>query len=198
MNISVILAHPYAQSFNAAIAAVVVKTLNEFDHAVRFHDLYREHFDPVIPEDELVGDQSRDPLVRLHQEEIRTADGIVIIHPNWWGQTPAVLKGWVDRVLRENVAYAFPVGDSGGGLPIGLLRAKRALVFNTSNTAAARENDVFGDPLQRLWRDCIFGFCGVTDVDRFMFRIVADSSADERDAWLKETADQTRRSFPAP
>ena len=112
MNISVILAHPYAQSFNAAIAAVVVKTLNEFDHAVRFHDLYREHFDPVIPEDELVGDQSRDPLVRLHQEEIRTADGIVIIHPNWWGQPPAVLKGWVDRVLRENVAYAFPVGDS--------------------------------------------------------------------------------------
>ena len=88
MNISVILAHPYAQSFNAAIAAVVVKTLNEFDHAVRFHDLYREHFDPVIPEDELVGDQSRDPLVRLHQEEIRTADGIVIIHPRQRRWTP--------------------------------------------------------------------------------------------------------------
>ena len=198
MKISVILAHPYEQSFNAAIAAAVVKTLDECGHTVLFHDLCREHFDPVIPKEELVGDQTNDPLVRLHQEEIQAADGIVIIHPNWWGQPPAVLKGWVDRVLRENVAYAFPAGDSGGGLPIGLLRAKKGLVFNTSNTSAARENDVFGDPLQRLWQDCIFGFCSVIEFDRVMFRIVADSSADERDAWLREAAERTQRSFPSP
>ena len=132
------------------------------------------------------------------QRVIRSADGIIIVHPNWWGQPPAVLKGWVDRVLRENIAYTFPAGDSGGGLPIGLLRAKRALVFNTSNTSAQREDEVFGDPLQRLWRDCIFDFCGVKDFDRVMFRIVADSSADERSAWLEEAADRARRAFPSP
>lgn len=198
MKISVILGHPYKHSLNAAIAEIIVKTLKSSGHDVRFHDLCREHFDPAVPKEELVSGTTRDPLVRLHQEEIRSADGIVIIHPNWWGQPPAVLKGWVDRVLRENVAYAFPAGDSGGGLPIGLLRAKKGLVFNTSNTSAARENDVFGDPLQRLWQDCIFGFCGVTEFDRVMFRIVADSSADEREAWLREAADRTQRSFPSP
>ena len=40
----------------------------------------------------------------------------------------AILKGWVDRVLRENVAYTFPAGDNGGGLPIGLSKAKVGLV----------------------------------------------------------------------
>ena len=198
MKISVILGHPYKHSLNAAIAEIIVKTLKSSGHYVRFHDLCREHFDPAVPKEELVSGTTRDPLVRLHQEEIRSADGIIIVHPNWWGQPPAVLKGWVDRVLRENIAYTFPAGDSGGGLPIGLLRAKKALVFNTSNTSAQREDEVFGDPLERLWRDCIFDFCGVKDFDRVMFRIVADSSADERSAWLEEAADRARRAFPSP
>ena len=198
MKISVILGHPYKHSLNADIAEIIVKTLKSSGHDVRFHDLCREHFDPTVPKEELVSGTTRDPLVRLHQEEIRSADGIIIVHPNWWGQPPAVLKGWVDRVLRENIAYTFPAGDSGGGLPIGLLRAKKALVFNTSNTSAQREDEVFGDPLQRLWRDCIFDFCGVKDFDRVMFRIVADSSADERSAWLEEAADRARRAFPSP
>ena len=63
--------------------------------------------------------QPADDLTALHQREIKEADGIVVVHPNWWGQPPAILKGWVDRVLREGVAYGFAEGDSGGGLPIG-------------------------------------------------------------------------------
>lgn len=55
------------------------------------------------------------------------------------GQPPAILKGWVDRVIRAGVAYEFAEGDSGEGVPIGLLKAKSALVFNTSNTLEERE-----------------------------------------------------------
>ena len=139
MKVSVILGHPYEGSFNAAIAEKVVEALRENGHVVMFHDLYRENFNPVIPKEELVSDQTKDSLVELHQQEIREADGIIIVHPNWWGQPPAILKGWVDRVLRENIAYTFPEGDNGGGLPIGLLKVKTGLVFNTSNTPETRE-----------------------------------------------------------
>ena len=186
MKISVILAHPYDGSFNAAVAETVVNALQHKGHEVWFHHLYREQFNPIMPAQELASDATDDALVRLHQEEIRQADGIVIVHPNWWGQPPAILTGWVDRVLRENVAYAFPEGDNGGGLPLGLLKAKAALVFNTSNTPPERENEVFGDPLQRLWRDCIFAFCGVNVFDRLMFRVIADSSEAERKTWLQQ------------
>ena len=186
MKISVILAHPYDGSFNAAVAETVVNALQRKGHEVWFHHLYREQFNPIMPARELASDATDDALVRLHQEEIRQADGIVIVHPNWWGQPPAILTGWVERVLRENVAYAVPEGDNGGGLPLGLLKAKAALVFNTSNTPPERENEVFGDPLQRLWRDCIFAFCGVNVFDRLMFRVIADSSEAERKAWLQQ------------
>lgn len=196
MKISVILGHPYENSFNSAIAETVVDILKENGHMVMFHDLYREKFNPVIPKDELVSDQTKDNLVEVYQQEIREADGIIIVHPNWWGQPPAILKGWVDRVLRENVAYTFPVGDNGGGLPIGLLKAKVGLVFNTSNTPERREVEKFGDPLNRLWKDCIFDFCGISIFDRIMFRVVADSSHAEREEWLNQTKIMVNHYFP--
>lgn len=195
MNISVILGHPYPQSFNHALAATVRDTLQELGHTVRFHDLYEEGFDPLLPAEELVSKGSTDPLVRKHMEELKEASGLVIIHPNWWGQPPAILKGWVDRVLRNGVGYTFPEGDSGGGLPIGLLGQIRALVFQTSNTPEERELQVLGDPLQRIWEDCIFGFCGITLSERRMYRVIADSTEADRAGWLKETADLVRRHF---
>lgn len=196
MLVSVIVAHPYHESFNAALAETVTAALRGNGHTVRFHDLYWEGFDPILPGEELLGDGTQDGLVAVHQEEIREADGIVIVHPNWWGQPPALLKGWVDRVLREGVAYAFPEGDSGGGLPVGLLKARAALVLNTSNTPEERERSVFGDPLQPIWKDCIFGFCGVRVFERKMFRVVADSSPEERAAWLEEARALADRYFP--
>lgn len=93
MKVSVILGHPYEGSFNSAIARIVIETLENNGHTVMFHNLYSENFNPSIPKRELVCDISDDELVALHQREIREADGIVIIHPNWWGQPPAILKG---------------------------------------------------------------------------------------------------------
>ena len=91
------------------------------------------------------------------------ADGLVIVHPNWWGQPPAMMKGWIDRVIRPGVAYKFEEGDGGEGVPVGLLRAQTAIIFNTSNTPPARELEVFGDPLDNLWKRCILDFCGVKE-----------------------------------
>lgn len=196
MKISVILGHPYKDSFNSAIAEAVVTVLEKNGHTAIFHDLYQENFNPLMSGKELYVDASEDPLVLIHQKEIKETDGIIIIHPNWWGQPPAILKGWVDRVLRENVAYVFPEGDNGGGLPAGLLKAKAGLVFNTSNTPEERENTIFGDPLHRIWKDCIFDFCGIKVFDRMMFRVIADSTGDERKRWLNEVQEMVNQYFP--
>jgi len=196
MKVSVILAHPGPESFNHAIAATVVQALAENGHTVAFHDLYAEHFDPVLPYAEIPRDAPLDPVIARHCSEIATADGIVIIHPDWWGQPPAILKGWIDRVIRPGIAYRFREGDNGEGIPEGLLAAKAALVFNTANTPAEREREVFGDPLERLWKDCIFSFCGIPVVHRRMFAVVVTSTAEERAGWLAEAAALTRQYFP--
>lgn len=196
MKISVILGHPDKGSFNHAIAATVVETLREDGHAVHFHDLCEERFDPLLTACEIPKDAPLEAAVDRHCAEIAAADGIVVIHPNWWGQPPAILKGWVDRVIRPGVAYEFVEEDSGEGVPRGLLRARTALVFNTSNTQQDREMEAFGDPLETIWKNCIFGLCGVENFYRRTFGIVVTSSPEQRRAWLIEVKGVVRRHFP--
>ena len=196
MNISVILAHPNPQSFNHAIASIVVEQLEKNGYKVNFHDLYAEKFDPLLPASEFSTDAYLPPDIKKHCDEIESADGIVIVHPNWWGQPPAVLKGWIDRVIRPGVAYRFLEGDTGEGIPVGLLKAQTVVILNTANTPIDREREVFGDPLQRLWQNCIFDLCGVSTFFREMFTVVVTSSHAERAGWLKKVEEIINRFFP--
>jgi NAD(P)H dehydrogenase (quinone) len=196
MNILVLLAHPSPKSFNRAIADAVMDALRGQGHTIVFHDLYAEGFDPVLPMDEVPKNATLSEEIRDHCQELALADGIVIVHPNWWGQPPAILKGWVDRVVRPGVAYEFVEEDNGEGVPVGLLKARAAVVLNTSNTPWKREEEVFGDPLERLWKECIFALCGVPTFTRRMFGVVVTSTPQERAQWLEEVREIVRTTFP--
>lgn len=196
MNTSLILAHPDKGSFNHSIAKAAHDGLTSNGHTVHYHDLYDECFDPIMPASEISRIAQLPPLVDKHCAEIANADGIVIVHPNWWGQPPAIMKGWIDRVLRPDVAYRFIEGDSGEGVPVGLLKARNVVVFNTSNTPESRETEIFGDPLERIWRDCIFGLCGKANFHRRMFNVVVTSSQDTRAGWLDEVRLTIAQRFP--
>jgi len=196
MKILVILGHPEPGSFNHAIAEAAVKVLESSGHEVLFHDLQAEGFDPVLPGEEIVREGLTDQVVRAHCDHISAADGIIIVHPNWWGMPPAILKGWVDRVLRPGVAYDFEEGDSGEGVPVGLLKAQAVVVFNTSNTPEKRELSVFGDPLENLWKTCIFDLCGVSNFHRRNFGVIVTSTPEQRQQWLTEVEEIVEKAFP--
>jgi putative NADPH-quinone reductase len=195
MEISVILAHPDRGSFNHAIAQAVCRTLERGGHTVYYHDLYEEGFNPLLPVPEL--DTKAQPPLELARycEELQRSDGLVIVHPNWWGQPPAMMKGWIDRVFRPGVAYRFQEGDKGEGVPIGLLRVQTAIIFNTSNTEPEREMQVFGDPLNRLWKKCILKFCGVKNIIQETFSIVITSTPEQRAEWLRRVEETVKASY---
>jgi len=196
MIVSVILAHPREGSFNHAIARAAVERLMANGHTAVLHDLYQEEFDPLLTGQEIAKGAHLPPMIARHCAEIAETDGIVIVHPNWWGMPPAMLKGWVDRVIRPGVAYEFVEGDGGEGVPKGLLKARAALVFNTSNTEAGREKTVFGDPLETIWKNCIFGLCGVQQFYRRMYGVVVTSNEEQRAQWLAETGAAIDAFFP--
>lgn len=196
MKISIILGHPKTGSFNHAIAEAAVKSLENNGHEVFFHDLYAEEFNPILSHEEITQNGKVDQIIQKYCEEISLSGGIIIVHPNWWGQPPAILKGWIDRVIRPGVAYEFLEGDSGEGIPIGLLKAKTVLVFNTSNTPEKREEEVFGDPLEQLWNNCIFNLCGVKYFYRTMYRIIITSTCKQRKQWLTDVQETVKKYFP--
>jgi putative NADPH-quinone reductase len=181
-----VVASPNPQSLCHAMADEAARVLRGRGHTLDHHDLYAEHFNPVQPTGELQNTASQDPLVERHCEALAGADLVLVFHPNWWGQPPAILKGWIDRVFRLGTAYGYPPGVPPEGEPVGLLKARHALVFNTSNTPAQREQQVFGDPLELLWKRCVFPLCGVQSVVRRMVGPVSGSSEAQRRQWLAE------------
>jgi putative NADPH-quinone reductase len=196
MIISIILAHPDSESFNHSIARKALEAIKANGHTVFYHDLYQEQFDPLLQTKEIANDAILPAVIKKHCDEIAAADGIIIVHPNWWGQPPAILKGWVDRVIRPGAAYEFLEGDFGEGIPNGLLKAKAALVFNTSNTETQREKDVFGDPLETIWKNCIFGLCGITNFYRRLLNVIVTSTEDRRRDWLIDVEKDINILFP--
>jgi NAD(P)H dehydrogenase (quinone) len=192
MNIYVLIGHQNEGSFCHAIAATAIEELKAGGHQVVYHDLYAERFDPILPHEEIPKGAPVDPTVEQHCREITAADGFIVVHPNWWAMPPAILKGWLDRVLRQGVAYQF---GPGGVEP--LLCGRRAVVFTTSNTPRNDELRLFGDPLENLWKACVFNFCGVEDFYRRNFESIVMSTPEDRREWLDEVRAIIRQRFPA-
>ena len=196
MKVSLILGHPAPGSFNHAICAAARASLEAAGHQCRFHDLYAEKFDPVMTAAELPKDAALPAEVERHCQEVGEADGLIIVHPNYWSAPPAMLRGWVDRVLRAGRAYNFVPDGKGGARPVGLLKAQVGLVFTTANTPHEKEVELFGDPLHTHWLKVVFGLCGVSRTEKWDFSPIITSTADERREWLREVELAVARYFP--
>jgi putative NADPH-quinone reductase len=191
MRVLVVLAHPRPGSFNHAIAATVGATLEVSGHVVDSCDLYAEGFDPLFTPDELKRDYEVPPHLAAEIERLKNADALVVIHPNWWGQVPAILKGWLDRVLRVGETYRFGINDKGEGVMVSMLKANKALIFTSSNTPPEVELALYGDPLDNYWKRCVWGGLGIP-TERRNFESVILSTPEQRADWLSEVERLTR------
>ena len=99
--------YPNKESFNHAIAKTVVETLLNNGHEVFFHDLYEENFDPIISSQEIPIGASLEKVIEIHCNEINKGEGIIIVHPNWWGQPPSILKE--GETAPPPIVYIFAV-----------------------------------------------------------------------------------------
>lgn len=188
----VVVSHPDPTSLNHALATAVRDALEQQGLQTELFDLHADGFDPVITKEEARGRASNDRQVIRHIGALREAAIVAVVHPNCWGAPPAMMKGWVDRVFAPGAAYAFEKGQDDGEAPVGLLKTEAAIVLNTSNTSAERETERFGDPLDRIWRECLLGYCGVQRIERRVFRVVATSNARDRERWLVEARSLAR------
>ncbi|MBX3142841.1 MAG: NAD(P)H-dependent oxidoreductase [Trueperaceae bacterium] len=188
-RVLVVVAHPHDASLTRGLAMAAVVAASDAGARVWVHDLYADGFDPMLKTYEIGTGYFDDPLAERYVAELIETDGIVVVHPVWFFHAPAVLKGWVERIVREGVAF----GVSPEGAITGLLRARRALVVTTANSSTEVERSVFGDPLVTFWRKIVFGPAGVPEVERVAFTPVRGSDEDVRTAWLAEVRTKVAR-----
>lgn len=106
MNTLIIYAHPYEKSFNHAIFEKVKQDLTKKHKGFDVIDLYKDCFNPVYTTEELAlfkDGKTTDKLVSQYQEKISNADEVIFIFPIWWNDTPAMIKGFIDKVMKKNI-----------------------------------------------------------------------------------------------
>ena len=111
MHAVVVLAHPRPESFSHAVAQRACDGLRSAGHDVHLLDLYAIGFRAVMSPDERRAYHSDtpilDPMVAEHAHLVGITDAIVFVYPTWWSGMPAILKGWLERVLVPGVGFRF-------------------------------------------------------------------------------------------
>jgi NAD(P)H dehydrogenase (quinone) len=133
MRALVVYAHPREGSFNAAIRDLVLERLAAAGAELRLRDLYAEGFDPVLSAREHGSYEdcpaNRAPVAR-DVDDLGWCDTLIFIYPTWWYGLPAILKGWLDRVMLPEVAFIMPKA-AGEDIRPGLTHISRLGVFTT-------------------------------------------------------------------
>ncbi len=133
MRALVVYCHPRSESFTAAVRDKVLERLSAFGADVRVIDLYGQGFQPALTahEHEIYEDEStnKEPVAE-EIEALKWCNTLIFVYPTWWYGLPAMLKGWLDRVMVPGVAFVMPQGANDTIKP-GLQHITRLGVFTT-------------------------------------------------------------------
>lgn len=223
MNTLIVYAHHEPRSFNAMMRNAAVECLSAGGHDVIVSDLYAMQFNPVGGRHDFASAADPDyfdyqgeqrnafrndamaPDLRAEQEKLRWCELLILQFPLWWYGVPAIMKGWIDRVMSVGFAY-----DDGMKFEQGGLRGRLGLV--STSTAADRRRYTHSEPrayasmedtLKPLYRG-LFRYVGITPCAPFVGWGVNRMSERERQhcdasyrAHLQEIVEQAERAARA-
>jgi NAD(P)H dehydrogenase (quinone) len=193
MHVLLVLAHPEPSSYNGHLARLAVSTLGAAGHTVEVSDLYQQGFGAVAGRTDLepavttdffdlqaaqrlgVAEQRFAPEIQAEMDKLRRCDLLLLQFPLWWHSVPAILKGWIDRVLAVGFAY-------GGAKE---LAGKRALVSLTSGTPNHLWDGTTLPTLESTLSHLLRGtlaFCGMEVYEPFMIGSAKHIGPEERAA----------------
>ncbi len=182
----IIYAHPNPKSFNHALMETICTVYRAHGHSVTVRDLYAGKFQSVLmPSDFEAMAKGRIPEDILREQElIRASDCLTFVYPIWWAGQPAILKGYIDRVMLKGFAYDFT--DKG---VVGLLKGKKVAIINTTGSPESlyHENGMTKS-MNQTSEQGIFGFCGMDVVAHRYFGAVPSVSQEQRQVMLAEVS----------
>ncbi|MFC3284502.1 NAD(P)H-dependent oxidoreductase [Litchfieldella rifensis] len=189
MKVLVILGHPRADSLCGALADAFCEGAHAAGVQLRRLNLSALNFDPSVQ----TPSPNQQPLeedLRLARESILWADHLVFVYPTWWGTVPALLKGFLDRIMAPE--FAFRTCEGGIGYQ-GLLNGRSAQLITTMDTPPLIHRLLYREPGRNAMARATLGFCGIRPVRALAFGSVKDATTQQRQAWLVRANRQGRR-----
>ena len=188
----IIYAHPSEDSFSNKLVEEI-KAYSENLNEVVVRDLYKMSFNPILTKEELTnlkkGVVAQD--VDKEQELVEDADIISVIYPLWWSSFPAILKGYIDRVL----SYGFGYKADKDGIK-GLLTGRGVILHTSMGNSISKEDEEELLPNLTINQGHdVFGFCDMEVMQHFFYPEIMSASETEKEAYIKNTVEYYKELF---
>ena len=156
----IIYTHLNPASFTKAIVDKVALVSKAKGDEVQIIDLYADGFNPIVQMPDIsamfMGGETPEDVVK-YQKQVAWADHITVVYPLWWGQMPALLKGFFDRVFTNGFAYSYTEDGAKS-----LLTGKTGHFYiNTGTPNEYYKADGMHKALERVNVEGVFGFSGI-------------------------------------
>jgi NAD(P)H dehydrogenase (quinone) len=178
----VILGHPSRSSFCSALADTYIHAAKAAGHEVRVLRLGELAFDTVLHHG-YTQTQPLEPDLLSAQSDILWATHLTFVFPIWWGGIPALMKGFIDRILLPGFAFKYRAGKA---FPDKLLSGRTAHLLVTLDTPPWYYRWFYHMPGIHQMRKTTLGLCGVKTVKTLLFGPVLSSTEAQREKWLKQ------------
>ena len=188
MKVVIVFNHPYEGSYCNAILNSVTRGLEKANHQIDIINLDKECFNPVMTAADLKAFRDKqpiDPKVVEYKNRLKQADHVVFIFPIWWELMPAMMKGFIDKVIFPGVAYDYVNGSNTRMKPL-LTNIKGVTVITTMNTPRILYRIIFGNPIQKALMLGTFWKLGYKNRKWISLNMVKQVSIEKRQSWLNK------------
>lgn len=185
----VVYCHPDDQSFVRALKDRVTTTLEAQGADVRVEDLYADGFDPTFTADDHARhlEPGIDPSLQSYADDLLWCDTLVFVYPTWWSGQPAMLKGWIDRVWVNGVAWNLAPGAD--RIERRLTNVRR-LVAITTHGSSKWVNAIEGESGKRTLTRSLRSMCHPLARTTWIAMYGVDVSSDEQRARFIERVER--------
>lgn len=188
MKVYLVVAHPEKTSFNLALYQVAIDTFKNNNITTKVSNLYAEKFAANAGHTDMLNFPKEEHFnlakaqrwaqknnsfaedIKAEQQKLLLSDMLILQFPLWWWSYPAILKGWLDRVLSSGFAY-------GDGAELG--RKKVMYSITTGGANNQEELEYYQQKIEGLYQD-VFGFIGWQVMPAFIAHGVQQKTLQER------------------
>ncbi|MFS1664658.1 NAD(P)H-dependent oxidoreductase [Streptococcus sp. zg-JUN1979] len=189
MRTTIVYNHPYEKSFNHAILETVSERAQKMGQDVQVIDLDKEQFNPVMTSQDLLGfvkHEQIDPQAKQYGQLLAQSDHLVLIFPIWWELMPAMMKGFIDKVVFPGSFYEYK--SDGLMMASKMKNLKTITIITTMNTPKGIYRFVFGNAIQKSLVRGTFKKAGYKNVKWISLNQVKQSSQEKRQRMLETVA----------
>lgn len=182
MRIMIVVGHPQKNTFCEALGNAYGTGAESAGHDVKLFHLAEMHFDPILHEG-YRREQALEPDLRAAYECLAACDHLVLVFPLWCGDMPALLKGFIERILQPDLIAR---ADTENAMNWSIFKNKSARIVMTMGMPVSIYRFWYGGHALKLLTRNILNFIGIKPVRHTLFGMVGTTKPQARDRWIEQ------------